>query len=248
MWRCLVLLVIVLPSQADLRIVTKTGCDGHVSTVTDYFKDGSVRSETTGGSVIFDTVHKRLYLLAQRSQGRFSGFSGRISALLQDGRRTVVVESETRDTGEKRQQWGHTARHYVTVRRERTLDALSGDTPWQESTIDSWYLDISAPAGYRNPSAARSISSLSTTNKIPRLQFSERGIKPSGLLIYERTDRIETQVVDLSEASLDRKLVEPTSDYRLLINPNDANVTWDERIQYYWQQFQDWLSGFLSRS
>lgn len=53
---------------------------------------------------------------------------------------TVLVETETVDTGERRELFGHPARRVITTRRE---SPLAGST-WQprETITDGWYIDL----------------------------------------------------------------------------------------------------------
>jgi len=55
----------------------------------------------------------------------------------------VRVIVETRDTGETRQMFGYTARHFVTTRKE--FPAAGACAQPQESTEDGWYIDVEEP-------------------------------------------------------------------------------------------------------
>jgi hypothetical protein len=55
----------------------------------------------------------------------------------------VKVILETRDTGETKQIFGQTARHFITTRRE--IPAPGSCTPPHESTEDGWYIDVEPP-------------------------------------------------------------------------------------------------------
>ena len=55
----------------------------------------------------------------------------------------VRVIVETRDTGETRQMFGHTARHFITTRRELPTAGACGRP--QETTEDGWYIDVEQP-------------------------------------------------------------------------------------------------------
>jgi hypothetical protein len=52
----------------------------------------------------------------------------------------VKVIVETRDTGETRQMFGHTARHFVTTRK--TVPAAGSCASAQESVEDGWYIEL----------------------------------------------------------------------------------------------------------
>lgn len=55
----------------------------------------------------------------------------------------VKVLVETRDTGETRQMFGHTARRFITTRRELPAAGACGRP--QEVTEDGWYIDVEQP-------------------------------------------------------------------------------------------------------
>lgn len=56
---------------------------------------------------------------------------------------TVVIEIETRDTGEQRQIFGHTARPVVTTEHRRTEYPDRAPVEDRDVVTDGWYLDIS---------------------------------------------------------------------------------------------------------
>jgi hypothetical protein len=53
---------------------------------------------------------------------------------------TVTVEISTVDTGERKEIFGHTARHIVTTRRESPLEGSI--QPPKEYVTDGWYIDL----------------------------------------------------------------------------------------------------------
>ena len=55
----------------------------------------------------------------------------------------VKVIVETRDTGETRQMFGHTARRFITTRREESTAGSCGSAG--ETIEDGWYLDVDQP-------------------------------------------------------------------------------------------------------
>lgn len=53
---------------------------------------------------------------------------------------TFRIETVTRDTGERKQMFGYTARHVITTRKEIPLEG--SDRAAQEMTRDGWYIDL----------------------------------------------------------------------------------------------------------
>jgi hypothetical protein len=54
--------------------------------------------------------------------------------------KTLRIETTTVDTGERKEMFGHTARHVITTRKETPL-AGSHSTP-RENIADGWYIDL----------------------------------------------------------------------------------------------------------
>ena len=73
----------------------------------------------------------------------------------------VKVVVETRDTGETRQMFGHTARRFVTTRKSEP--AAGACTSGSETVEDGWYLDVEPPqegcAPLPKPSAGAKVGS-----------------------------------------------------------------------------------------
>jgi hypothetical protein len=52
---------------------------------------------------------------------------------------TLRIEVTTRDTGERKEIFGHTARHVITTRKQTPLEGSQSEP--QESVTDGWYID-----------------------------------------------------------------------------------------------------------
>ena len=55
---------------------------------------------------------------------------------------TLRIEVTTRDTGERKEIFGHLARHVITTRKQMPLEGSSSQP--QESVTDAWYIDSNA--------------------------------------------------------------------------------------------------------
>jgi hypothetical protein len=53
---------------------------------------------------------------------------------------TLLIETTTVDTGERKQLFGHTARHIIVTRKETPLEGSQREP--QESVTDGWYIDL----------------------------------------------------------------------------------------------------------
>jgi hypothetical protein len=53
---------------------------------------------------------------------------------------TLLIETRTVDTGERKEMFGHTARHVVTTLRQTPLEGSKSEA--QETVTDGWYIDL----------------------------------------------------------------------------------------------------------
>ena len=141
--------------------------------------------------------------------------NARIKAVAQAGRPdpTVRVEIETIDTGERKDFFGHQARHVITTRRVVPLTSVTRDA--RSTVIDGWYIDldtgISCDRWWRSESQG-----LLTVHKQgeqpPRPIFTNIGEPERGYAVRSRTtdeeSTLDVEVTDLSTAALDPALFE----------------------------------------
>lgn len=247
MFRLVLLIALTQPVRADLRIVSTRTNGGRTVRETDYYKGDFMRADAPHISYIADPSHHVTILFPNKREYWVQSTDRRNAGFTIDTSRTVVIETETRDTGEQKQVWGHTAHHYITIRRSRMEDHTLPDTPWHETTIDSWFLNMPVPTKYRNISATGAVFTLGYNNSRPDVRFSRTGPQPKGILINEKMSDSEFEVTELSEAPLSRSLFEPPTNYRRVIHPEPGQkLAWDEQILYYWQQFEGWFKSFFS--
>jgi hypothetical protein len=149
---------------------------------------------------------------------------------------TVLVETETFDTGERKELFGHTARHVVTTRR---IIPLAGATRGADTTVtDGWYIDlntrISCEPSWRS---ARSGHAFLTGHlqgeegDVPT--FKDVGEQERGFAVVSKrtssetftppngptrqhVSTWETEVTELSTAAIDPALFEIPSGFRLV--------------------------------
>jgi hypothetical protein len=129
---------------------------------------------------------------------------------------TFRIETVTRDTGERKQMFGYTARHVITTRKEIPLEG-SGRAA-QEMTRDGWYIDLE-PEFYSYPRSPKppnrtnqtqsgrvhAYASLSSHRpgeepKVPeRPEFVDIGEPETGFAVQERrTSRSNIKLADRS--------------------------------------------------
>lgn len=60
--------------------------------------------------------------------------------LSQTGKPTLRIETTTVDTGERKEFFGHTARHVIITRKQTPLEGSHSEP--QETVTDGWYIDL----------------------------------------------------------------------------------------------------------
>jgi hypothetical protein len=146
---------------------------------------------------------------------------------------SVLVETETVDTGERKELFGHTARHVVTTRR---IIPLAGAKRGADTTVtDGWYIDlnthISCEPSWRSGHAFVTFHQQGEEGDVPT--FTDVGEPESGFAVASKrtssgtitspdgstrqhVSTWETEVTELSTAAIDPALFEIPSGFRLV--------------------------------
>jgi hypothetical protein len=148
---------------------------------------------------------------------------------------TVLVETETVDTGERKDFFGHLGRHVITTRR---IVPLAG-AKWGPSTTvtDGWYIDldrrVSCDPSWRFGRSGHGLLSLIVKGEPSDApMFRDIGEPETGLAVLSRTlpetmtpqdgaaqtpsSIWQTEVTDVSTAEIDSALFEVPADFRLV--------------------------------
>jgi hypothetical protein len=156
-----------------------------------------------------------------------------------------VVQIETKDTGEQRPIFGHTAHHIVTTERRHTEYRDKPPTEIQQTVTDGWYLDI--PGRFPMMSRIGTVAYLAGADSawVPNIAIKVTGHGPQGLAVWEKGPDRLLEVTALSEAPLDPKLFMPPNDFRRVSNllPRQR-LSWSDMLRLHWQQLLGWLSSF----
>lgn len=236
---CLVVLATVV--NADTTVKIRQTSNGQTYENSTYIKGKRQRSETNGGQMITITqcdLRRNLMLMpmtktymvqlyddASSSSGAAATATGR-PPLQQPEKKGGVITSTitTRDTGERKQMFGYTARHIITTMvMDSSPDACSPTKHKME--IDGWYIDatfaLDCDLG-RNYTPYR--PQMNTGGCHDRYETKQIGTAKKGFPVWEKTTMFGpggtesfstlNEVIEFSQATLDASLFEAPPDYR----------------------------------
>jgi hypothetical protein len=172
------------------------------------------------------------------------------------------VETTTFDTGERKNFFGHVARHVITTRKQSPLAGSNFD-PF-ESVTDAWYIDLEtqiscepwAASGIRFPYARRPRG-----GSLRKYEFVEKGAPETGFEVEcketwrrdatqadgtkkEISFGNETNITQFVEAALDPALFEVPSNYRK-VQSIDRNPPMT--LTEAWNHTRVWLQNMTDR-
>jgi hypothetical protein len=233
------LLAVTGIAAADTKVKTRQSSGGQTYENTSYIKGKRQRSEVSGGQMV--TIEQcdlrrniqlmpaaKVYVINPYDDGTPNTAAKTTatqpapsSAVKKGGLVTSTVV--TKDTGERKQMFGYTARHIITtMSMESSPDACSQNNTKME--IDGWYIDATFALDcdsnrqytYRPPTTAGGCRDRYETKTI--------GMAKKGFPVYEKMTMLGAnggpsfstlnEVVDISQATLEQSLFEIPSDYR----------------------------------
>lgn len=130
--------------RADLKVKTRYAAGTETNEQTVYFQGARQRFEWDGGAVIDRPDQQRLIQIDNAAKTfRIMPTPKGAEAAGKGG--TVVMTTKVHDTGERKQMFGHEARHLkTTITREPDGNACDKTKSRIES--DGWYIDVETPA------------------------------------------------------------------------------------------------------
>lgn len=232
--------------QADLLVRARETFAGRSVIKVEYYKGSRRRTDPVEGGVywIVDSATRRTTVVdPARREFWIRTFPQRPQAT--DPSKTISIEIESRDTGERRQMFGYPARRFITIERRHTEFPDKPPSEFLETVTDGWYLE--APFWTPKPHVAVAVLTAdnpSHPNVPPKIEVTRLGPTPKGLPVWEKRGDSLMEVTELSHAELDPKLFEPPSGFRRAIHPMpDEQLSWSEKILFGWQQFEDWIGS-----
>lgn len=178
---------------------------------------------------------------------------------------TVDVTIETRDTGERKEIFGHTARRVIT--RTKTVAPPGACTSSSESEVDGWYIDLAVPGRcFERPEghpAAMSFLASSCGEKADNLEVHRTGQAEMGFPVKltnttsseivlpdgttkQAASTFEIEVVELSEEPLDSQLFEVPSGFRRVSKLHSEPPTpGSMRPHLFWERIKAFFTSLF---
>lgn len=224
-------------ARADVKIKARNTMAGQSSEQTTYIKGKRQRTEMMGGQMV--TVQQcdmrrdlqispssKTYLVTSYAQGpsaQTPAARPAQGAPAQQRGGLVTTTVTNKDTGERKQMFGHTARRVITTMvTESSPDSCAPVKTRME--VDGWYIDASfapdceASRSYQNPMAGM------TSGCRDRHEMKHVGAARTGLPVMTKTTiygedgsaahTMNYEVVEISQAALDAALFEAPAGYR----------------------------------
>jgi hypothetical protein len=223
-------------ASADTKIKSRQTSGGQTYENTSYIKGKRQRSETNNGQMIVlqqCDLRRNIQIMPQANAYIIQPYdqpattSAASSTVAQSGnvRKGGVVTSTvtTRDTGERKQMFGYTARHIITTMvTDSSPDACSPMKSKME--IDGWYIDAAFALDCDVSQAYKSYRPQTAAGCQDRYETKQIGMAKKGFAVWEKTtmfgeDGAESfstvnEVVEFSQATLDASLFDVPAGYR----------------------------------
>ncbi len=230
------LLTISGVASADTKIKSRQTSGGQTYENTSYIKGKRQRSETNNGQMIVlqqCDLRRNIQIMPQANAyviqpydqpattNAASSSTAQPGAVRKGGLITSTVT--TRDTGERKQMFGYTARHIITTMvTDSSPDACSPLKSKME--IDGWYIDAAFALDCDMSQAYRSYRPQTAAGCQDRYETKQIGMAKKGFAVWEKTtmfgqDGAESfstvnEVVEFSQATLDASLFDIPAGYR----------------------------------
>lgn len=224
-------------ASADTKVKSRQTSGGQTYENTSYIKGKRQRSETNNGQMIMIQQcdlrrniqimpQAKVYMIQPYDQPSSSTTpTNTTAAASQPVKKGGLVTSTvtTKDTGERKQMFGYTARHIITTMEMKSSpDACSqNDTKMQ---IDGWYIDAAFALDCDSSRAYTNYKPHASGGCQDRYETKTIGVAKKGYPVWEKTTMFGpngtesfstiNEVVEFSQATLDQSLFEIPDGYR----------------------------------
>ncbi len=221
---------------ADVKIKTKQTVGGSATENTTYIKGKRQRTEMMGGVMVSITqcdVGRDLQLAPQAKTYTVTYYddgagsapgavnTGSPAPVTKGG--TMFVTTTIKDTGERKQMFGYTARHIIqTIETESSADACNPSKTKME--MDMWVIDAEFGAACTQTRQYRPYNGGKSGGCQDKVVPKTIGSAKSGYPVWQKMISYDAngkesftsiqEVVELSKATLDQALFEAPADYR----------------------------------
>ncbi len=225
-------------AMADVKVKTKQTMSGQVSENTTYIKGKRQRSEMMDGALISITQcdlgrdlqlnsATRTYMVNLYDDGtpvpQAKPSTQQTKSVETTKGGTMFVTTTIKDTGERKQMFGYTARHIIqTVETETSPDACLPSKTKIE--MDMWVIDAEFGLACTATRTYRQNNGGKEGGCRDRIEQKTIGTAKSGYPVYQKMTGFDAsgkesysmvqEVVELSKATLDASLFEAPGDYR----------------------------------
>ncbi|MFL6468424.1 MAG: hypothetical protein ACJ72Z_10750 [Pyrinomonadaceae bacterium] len=230
------ILALTSSAFADVKIKTKQTASGQTSENTTYIKGKRQRTEMANGVMISITqcdLGRDLQLAPQTKSYTVSYYTdanGNPTAPVAQGTSAPVtkggivnVTTTIKDTGERKQMFGYTARHIIqTIEMESSPDACYPQKNKME--MDMWVIDAEFGIACTQNNTYRSYNGGKAGGCQDKFVSKTIGTAKSGYPLYQKMTSFDAsgkesfsmvqEVVELSKTTLDAGLFEAPTDYR----------------------------------
>jgi len=197
--------------------------------------------------------------------GVAKGFKPAVIEHKEPAKGSVEIFIDSVDTGERKEMFGHTARHIVT--RERRVASPDSCQHSMSTETDGWYIDLDVPSVSchavppRASTAVLSVSSSSCSQQ--KIEVHHTGNAETGFPVKltatthatltqpdgsqkDYTNTFESEVTELSEAPIDPALFEVPAGFKLVSKLNtQPPVPTMVALQMWWERLKRSIRGRL---
>jgi hypothetical protein len=271
------------PSVNGLKIVTRQVTGGFTDTRTEYLAGDRLRNEWHSqmrdrsgppmATIILRGERDRIFVLdlqAHEYTSYETGYRGNMSfkpkPTVNSGG-TLQIWIETTDTGERKDIFGHIARHIIT--REKRVAGPGACSKPSQSETDGWYIETSDLPEWRQQKGAQAVvvasevsagSNDKCANKMDKIEVHRSGVETGFPVKVTTTLRSEvtqpdgtqhlfsstwgSEVVELKQGPLDLSLFEVPQDFRKVEVLRSWNVA-PPRPLTGWEWFKEKVQDFF---